>query len=94
LNKTPASGQGPPTSGLASGLSLESVMGLWKSYAPSVMSALQPAGQPNVRVTTPTPTSTSATSYNTPSVERRTPQPYNTDSGYFNPNPESNGSQY
>lgn len=76
LNKTPASGQRPASglSGPASSLSLESVMGLWDAYAPSVMSMLQPSVHPTAHAATPV---------GTPPVERRTPQPYNTDSGYF-----------
>jgi hypothetical protein len=67
---------------------MESVVGLWKTYLPSVMNALQPSGQPNPHVTTPTAahlaTVSSFQSYNAPPVERRTPQAYNTNPSYPN----------
>jgi len=66
LNKTPASAQPPSSTGQASGLSVESIVGLWNTYAPSVMSVLQPSGH-----TTPARSSstTSFQSYNALPVE-------------------------
>lgn len=42
----PSSGTGQPPSAAAPRLSLQSAMGLWNTYGPAVMGALQPSAKP------------------------------------------------
>jgi len=69
-------GQSPPAPG--AGLSLESAMGLFRTYGPSLMSALQPAAAPAAPPASPSPSpsfapSASTTSFETPAAEHRAP---------------------
>ncbi|KAL0951426.1 hypothetical protein HGRIS_008118 [Hohenbuehelia grisea] len=84
INKTPASGQppapgAPPQAGAGAGLSLESAMGLWRSYGPSVLGALQPGTRAASNAPAPsTPgarpaAAASSSSIQVPTAERRGP---------------------
>jgi receptor expression-enhancing protein 1/2/3/4 len=71
-------GQTPPAPG--AGLSLDSAMGLFRTFGPSLMSALQPAAAPAATPgPTPTPSpapSASTTSFESPAAEHRAAPPF------------------
>jgi len=70
-------GQTPPAPG--AGLSLDSAMGLFRTFGPSLMSALQPAAAPAAQSATPTPSpapSASTTSFESPAAEHRAAPPF------------------
>ncbi|KAG7450695.1 uncharacterized protein BT62DRAFT_985013 [Guyanagaster necrorhizus] len=79
INKTPPPGQPPaaappPTAGF----SVESAMGLWRTYGPSLLSAIQTGNARAVPATPPATPSTSASSTSTdnlPGVGTRGPVP-------------------
>ncbi|KAJ6604484.1 TB2/DP1, HVA22 family-domain-containing protein [Mycena vulgaris] len=77
LNKNAAAGQqatGTPGQAPApgAGLTMESAMGLFRTYGPSLMSALQPAAAPAAPPATPRPVpSASSSSFEAPAAERR-----------------------
>ncbi|KAJ7786136.1 TB2/DP1, HVA22 family-domain-containing protein [Mycena metata] len=87
INKNAATGQqAPPTPGQAppapgGGLSMESAMGLFRTYGPSLMGALQPAAAPPAGPSpTPSPLPSPAANiaatgsyYGTPAAEHRAP---------------------
>ncbi|KAJ7169717.1 TB2/DP1, HVA22 family-domain-containing protein [Mycena filopes] len=84
VNKNQATGQqGPATPGQApaaagAGLSMESAMGLFRTFGPSLMSAFQPAAPPAAAPSPtpsplPTPSAASTTSYEAPAAEHRAP---------------------
>jgi len=77
LNKNAAAGQqatGTPgqAPAPAAGLSMESAMGLFRTYGPSLMSAFQPAAAPTAPPASPAPSATS-TSFEPPAAEYRAP---------------------
>jgi receptor expression-enhancing protein 1/2/3/4 len=68
LNKLPASGQSPASGQASSSAAppLEAIMGLWRTYSPSIISALQPSPPPQTSAPTPppvVPASASTTSF-------------------------------
>jgi receptor expression-enhancing protein 1/2/3/4 len=74
-------GQTPPAPG--AGLSLDSAMGLFRTFGPSLMSALQPAAAPAAQSATPGPAPTpspapsaSTTSFESPAAEHRAAPPF------------------
>ncbi|KAF8917634.1 TB2/DP1, HVA22 family-domain-containing protein [Mucidula mucida] len=74
INKTPPPGQ-PPSAAPPSpngAYTIENALGLWRTYGPSLVSALQ-SGKPAGHVSpVPSPASASSTSVNSVGVDRRT----------------------
>ncbi|KAJ7492786.1 TB2/DP1, HVA22 family-domain-containing protein [Mycena latifolia] len=78
LNKNAAGQQATGAPGQAAapgtGLTMDSAMGLFRTYGPSLMSALQPAAAPAAPPATPSPApSASSSSFEVPTAERRAP---------------------
>jgi len=71
INKTPATGQPSAAGGSPQQASAPSLMGLWQTYGPTLVSALQPAAKPSAAPPTPGLATASTTSVDMPAAGQR-----------------------
>ncbi|KIK70782.1 hypothetical protein GYMLUDRAFT_254107 [Collybiopsis luxurians FD-317 M1] len=81
LNKQPPTGQPPANQsnspngqGAAPGISLDTALGLFKTYGPSLLNSLKPAGPPNSSAPTPPSLTPMASSSSVSTTTSATPQ--------------------